>query len=94
MTITMTHVVNWVIFGMLVGSLGTYLLYDYTRRDADRADRGAGGRRRQPRAFPAVGMFCARAAAWAGSAGSSGPRRRRRSRKRAACRSSWRWSAR
>ena len=34
MTITMTHVVNWVIFGTLVGSLGTYLVYDYTRRDA------------------------------------------------------------
>lgn len=34
MTITMTQLVNWAIFGALVGSLGTYLLYDYTRRDA------------------------------------------------------------
>lgn len=30
----MTQIVNWVIFGTLVGSLGTYLLYDYLRRDA------------------------------------------------------------
>lgn len=34
MTFTMTQLVNWVIFGTLVGSLGTYLLYDTMRRDA------------------------------------------------------------
>lgn len=33
---SMTQPVNWVIFGALVGSLGTFLLYDLMRRNAQR----------------------------------------------------------